>query len=84
MKRPRRSEGIYDVVPARCRKGQGKWGKERIAKAKGVGRTFRILGFPSSIGSCGGRNDCVSSEFRVQTAVMGGRRARNLSEGGIR
>ena len=21
MKRPRRSEGIYDVVPARCRKG---------------------------------------------------------------
>ena len=30
MKRPRRSEGIYDVVPARCRKGQGKWGKERM------------------------------------------------------
>ena len=84
MKRPRRSEGIYDVVPARCRKGQGKWGKERIAEDEGVGRTFRILGFPSSIGSCGGRNDCVSSEFRVQTAVMGGRRARNLSEKGIR
>ena len=30
MKRPRRNEGIYDVVPARCRKGQGKWGKERM------------------------------------------------------
>ena len=47
MKRPRRSEGIYDVVSARCRKGQGKWEKERIAEDEGVGWAhLSNIGFP--------------------------------------